>query len=145
MPAMSSGAAAIFLVGRVVFCSFFVIAGYTHVRGRPMLVAYARSAGFPVPYLARWPAGAWLWVASASVVLGIWPDIGSLMMAIFVVVTALYFHRFWEVEDSLQRRMQNQLFYRNLVALGGSLVMFAAFVSVGEDLRFTLTPPFFTL
>ena len=30
-------------------------------------------------------AGAWLLAASLSIALGIWPDLGSLMVAVFVV------------------------------------------------------------
>jgi hypothetical protein len=36
------------------------------------------------------------------------------------------------------------LFFRNLVALGACVVMFALFVTLGRALRFTITGPAFT-
>ncbi|MFL5813875.1 MAG: hypothetical protein ACJ763_09885, partial [Bdellovibrionia bacterium] len=40
-----------------------------------------------------------------SVALGIWADIGTLLIAAFVLPAALYFHRFWEVEEPNQRQI----------------------------------------
>jgi putative oxidoreductase len=76
---------------------------------------------------------------SLSVALGIWPDVGALMIGAFVIPAALYFHRFWEIDDPIQKQFQQQLFYRNLIILGASLVMFGAFVELGSDLPFTIT------
>ena len=49
----------------------------------------------------------------------------------------------WEVEDPMQRRMSSLLFYRNLSFFGASLVMFGAFVALGDGLRFSITGPLF--
>jgi len=43
----------------------------------------------------------------------------------------------------MQRRMGSLLFYRNLSFLGASLVMFGAFVALGDGLRFSITGPLF--
>src|SRR5206468_1306544 len=81
------------------------------------MIGYARSAELPVPILAGWPAGVWLLAASASITLGIWPDIGALMVAVFVVPAAWYFHRFWTMDDPDVRRTQALAFYRNVEIL----------------------------
>jgi len=65
------------------------------------------------------------------------------MVAAFVIPAAWWFHRFWEVEDPMQRRMSSLLFYRNLSFFGASLVMFGAFVALGDGLRFSITGPLF--
>ena len=106
---------------------------------------YARSAHFPAPLVAGWPAGVWLLAASLSIVLGIWPDVGSLMIGVFVVLAGLYFHRFWTLEDAAQREMQAGNFFRNVALLGASLAMLGLFVAAGEGLRFTITGPLFDL
>ena len=51
-------------------------------------------------------------------------DVGSLMVALFVVLAGLYFHRFWTIEDPAQRQMQSGNFFRNVALLGVSLMMF---------------------
>lgn len=142
---MSVEAGAIVLLGRILFVIFFgAVAGVAHIRQGEMMRGYARSQGFPIPYLAGWPAGVWLIAASLSILLGVWPDIGSLMIAAFVTPAALFFHKFWAQEDAMQKQNQTQLFYRNMIALGASFMLFGMFVTLGPELRFTITAPFFS-
>lgn len=141
---MSDVSGALVLGGRILFVVFFgAVAGVGHLRRGKMMQGYARSQGFPIPYLAGWPAGLWLLAASLSIALGIWPDLGTLMIAAFVIPAALFFHAFWRIEEQMQRLSQLQLFYRNVIALGASLVMFGFFVALGPALRFTITAPLF--
>src|SRR5438105_15297657 len=122
---MSGAAGIIVLVGRILFAAFFgPVAGVGHVRRSPMFEGYAKSAGFPVPAITGWPAGVWLLAGSVSIALGIWPDLGSLMVAAFVVPAALYFHAFWKVDDQAQRHTQRAFFWRNALTPGASLMMF---------------------
>ena len=97
----------------------------------------------PFPLLAGWPAGLWLLAGSASIVLGAWGDLGSLMLGLFVILAGGYFHRFWEVADPQQRHTQRMNFTRNVTYLGASLALFAVFASVGPALPLTLTGPVF--
>jgi uncharacterized membrane protein YphA (DoxX/SURF4 family) len=128
----------------MIFASYFgVVAGVGHIRRDQMMRGYARQAGFPVPWVAGWVAGLWLIVGALSVGLGIWPDLGSLMIGAFVIPAALFFHRFWILQDDAQKASQRQLFYRNVVILGASLVFFGTFVTLGSALRFSITGPLF--
>jgi len=47
------------------------------------------------------------------------------------------------LEDEMQKASQRQLFYRNLVILGAAIVFFGTFVTLGSELRFTITAPLF--
>jgi len=144
---VSTEAGLIFLAGRVLFGLYFaVVAGVGgHIRNSKMLEGYARSAGFPVAAIAGWPTGLWLVAGGLSVALGIWPDVGALMIAAFVVLGALYFHRFWEIDDQMQKMTQQQLFGRNVIALGTALILFGIFTAFGPELRFTIMQPLFDL
>jgi putative oxidoreductase len=141
---MSPAAGLILLAGRVLYSIFFVRSGVGHVKKHRSMGDYSRTASFPAPYLAGWPAGVWLLAASASIALGIWPDVGSLMLGVFVIPSALYFHRFWTIEDPAQRQAQLGSFVRNVALLGASLAMFGFFVSIGAGLRFAVTNPLFS-
>jgi putative oxidoreductase len=141
---MSDTAGVVVLVGRILFAFFFgAVAGVGHFKRDQMMREYAQQAGFPIPAIAGWVAGLWLILGALSVAAGIWPDLGSLMIGAFVIPAALFFHRFWTLEDEMQRTAQNQLFYRNLIALGAALVFFGTFVTLGSELRFTITAPLF--
>lgn len=96
-----------------------------------------------MPAVAGWPAGLWLITGGLLIALGVWPDVGTLMIAAFLIPAALWFHRFWSVEDQMQKMTQTQLFWRNMIALGASIAMFGMFVTLGEELRFTVTAPLF--
>jgi putative oxidoreductase len=82
-------------------------------------------------------------VGALSVALGVWPDVGALMIGLFVVVAAFSFHAYWKLEDATQQMNQSFLFWRNIIALGASVALFGLFASVGETLRFTVTAPLF--
>jgi putative oxidoreductase len=141
---MSDAAGIVVLIGRILFAYFFgAVAGVGHFRRDQMMRGYAQQAGFPVPAVAGWVAGLCLMFGAVSVALGIWPDLGSLMIGAFVIPAALFFHRFWTVEDEMQKMSQTQLFYRNLIILGASLVFFGTFVTLGSELRFAITAPLF--
>jgi uncharacterized membrane protein YphA (DoxX/SURF4 family) len=92
------------LIGRILFAYFFgAVAGVGHVKRDQTMRGYAPQAGFPVPAAAGWVAGLWLMFGAASVGLGIWPDVGSLMIGAFTIPAALFFHRFWTLDDEKQK------------------------------------------
>jgi putative oxidoreductase len=139
---VSAAAGVVVVVGRVLFALYF---------GAVASVATSASArtsrGTPRRWASRWcrwragRLGAWLMVAGLSVALGVWPDVGVLMIALFVAVAAFFFHAYWQIEDATQKMNQNFLFWRNIIALGASVALFGLFASLGEALRFTVTAP----
>jgi uncharacterized membrane protein YphA (DoxX/SURF4 family) len=141
---MSTAEGAVILVGRVLFAVFFVRSGWGHLTKADRMIGAAKAARLPVPYVAGWPSAVWLLAASASIALGVWPDIGALMVAVFVIPTTVYFHRYWSFDDAAQRQTQATAFFRNVEILGASLVMFGFFEAVGHALPFTLTGPLVT-
>jgi len=141
---VSDAAGVVVLIGRLVFAYYFgVVAGIGHFKKDQMMRGYAQQAGFPVPAVAGWVAGLWLMSGAVSLGLGIWPDLGSLMIGAFVIPAALFFHRFWSFEDEAQKTFQKTAFYRNLVILGASLVFFGTFVTLGSELRYSITGSLF--
>lgn len=143
---MSEAGSWIFLVGRVIFAlNFVAIAAPGHLRMSKMMEGFAKQMGFPVPQIAGWPSGLWLAACGLSISLGAWGDVGSLMVAVFVVIAGAFFHRFWEVEDEQQKPTQRQLFWRNVTFLGAALVLFVFYATLGHGLALTLTDPVFDL
>jgi putative oxidoreductase len=136
---MSGTGAIILLAGRVLFAIFAVTAGAAHIMKSDVFMGFAKSMNFPfVPITGR-PAGLWLVTGGLSVGLGVWPDIGSLMVLAFAVIAAGYFHRFWELDDEMQKMTQMQFFWRNTFIVGACLFMFATFVELGPELRYAIT------
>jgi putative oxidoreductase len=143
---MSDAAAWILLVGRIPFILFYLNSGiFFHLGQGSMAIGFATQMRFPVPMLAAWPSGLWLIAGSLSIVLGVWADVGALMLALFVIVAAAWFHPFWTIEDPQQRQTQQQNFIRNATFLGACLIIFAFFTTFGHDLPLTITDPLFDL
>lgn len=141
---MSDTGGVLVLVGRVVFSMFFFAAAMMHLTKPEQMIGYARAMRFPIPILGGYPAGLWLLAGALSVSLGIWPDIGALMLGLFVVITPKWFHRFWALQGD-EKQMQMQLFFRNMITLGAALVFFGMFAGLGEGLRYTITEPLFSI
>jgi putative oxidoreductase len=93
---MTASAGAVLLVGRVLFAVFFANAAYGHIKKHTMMTGYAKQTGLPVPVVAGWPAGVWLGAAAVSVAVGIWADLGALMIGAFVIPAAWFLPCFLE-------------------------------------------------
>ena len=141
---MSDAAGIIVLIGRLLFVIFPLwVSGYQfHIKNPKMAEGYAQAMAFPMPALAGIPTGVWLVVSSISIALGIFPDIGALMMAVFAAVAAWYFHRFWMMPED-QKQNQTMFFYRNVMIFAASLIMFGYFTGVG--VRYSITGPLIDL
>jgi putative oxidoreductase len=140
---MSTFGGVVLLIGRILFVALFVSAAQGHIRNHPRYVA-GSGKKLPFPILAGWPAGVFLLVAALSIVVGIWADIGSLMIAAFLVPAAVLFHPFWSQTDPAARRTHEAGFYRDVSLLGAALALFALFTAVGH-VPFALTGPALTL
>ncbi|MGH3650197.1 MAG: DoxX family protein [Acidimicrobiia bacterium] len=140
---MSEAVAIVLLVGRVIFAIQFVSGGLAHFKAGGQMVAYARAMGAPAASLGGWPAGVWMLAAGLSVALGIWPDVGALMIALWGIPTAYYIHGWWRYDDEQQKQNQQVVFMRNVAFIGGAIALFAAFVAFGDDLRYSITAPLF--
>jgi putative oxidoreductase len=135
---MSDASGAVLLAGRILFAVFFARAGYRHLRDGDQMTGFAQGVGFPMPTLASWPAGSWLIAGSVSIAVGIWPDIGALMLIAFLVPAAVWFHDFWKAPTE-QRMMQEQFFWRNVTLIAACVALFGIFTGLGQGLRYSLT------
>jgi putative oxidoreductase len=142
-PVVSTTDGVILLIGRVLFVALFVSAARGHIKNHPR---YVEGSGkkLPFPILAGWPAGVFLMIASVSIVAGIWADIGSLMIAAFLIPAAVLFHPFWSQTDPVARRTHEASFYRDMSLLGAALALFALFAATGH-VPFAVTGPAFNL
>ena len=136
---MSTLGGVILLIGRICFVALFVSAARGHIKNHPR---YVEGSGkkLPIPILAGWPAGVFLLAASISILAGIWADIGSLMIAAFLVPAAVLFHPFWSESDPTARRTHEMSFYRDVSLLGAALALFALFAAAGH-VPFAVTGP----
>ena len=81
-------------------------------------------------------------VAGLMVVLGVWGDIGALVLAVNAFLFATFMHPFWKMDADVQED-EIQHFLKDMTICGGQIVLFWVFNQVGEAAPLTLTDPFF--
>src|SRR5919106_3274233 len=95
----------VFLIGRILFAVPFVLSGLTNHFSRQG-VEYARNYNAPAPELTVPLSGAAIVTGGLSVALGIWGDLGALVLAAFALAVPPIMHAFWRGEGAQAQQMQ---------------------------------------
>jgi putative oxidoreductase len=122
----------------------FIQSGSTvHLLKRQMGVEYARSYNVPAPELTVPLTGVMAVVGGLMVLLGLWGDLGALLLVAFLIPVTWYMHGFWRETDPMQRVNQMTHFSKNVALLGGALILFYAWNQLQGDAGLSLTDPLF--
>jgi len=120
----ATGADIVFVVARVLFGGVLAFTGLNHFRNVEEMTGYAEFKGLPAPKLSVLGSGFVLVFGGASVILGILPAIGAGMLAVFLVVSAVLMHDFWNFEGE-ESQTELTSFLKNVYGAGGALVFVA--------------------
>ena len=113
----------LFLIGRLLYGGFFLFNGFRHFAGAGQMAPYAASRNVPAPRAAILGSGVLLLLGGASILLGAWPRLGVLCIALFLIPVTFMMHNYWKDTDP-QMRMMNQIqFHKNLALLGAALMI----------------------
>jgi uncharacterized membrane protein YphA (DoxX/SURF4 family) len=131
------------LIGRILFAYLFLSSGVNHFLQRNNMAGYAGAKGVPMPMASTLASGALQILGGLSVLLGIWADLGSLLIAVFIIPTAVLMHAFWKETDAQAKMMAMIQFNKDLALGGAALALMGLFSIAGDDLGLTLTGPLF--
>jgi putative oxidoreductase len=126
------------LLGRIVFAFMFVMSGVKHFRQREGMVAYSRAMEAPAPEVGVPLTGAMILAGGLLIALGLWADLGALLIFAFLVPTAYFMHGYWRLEDPQQRQGQKIHFEKNLSLAGAALLVFFLFNQFGPEIGLTI-------
>jgi uncharacterized membrane protein YphA (DoxX/SURF4 family) len=133
------------LIGRVIFALLFLSSGVGHLMQTDSMAGYAQARGVPSPRVAVQLSGLLLLVGGLSVLLGVWADLGALLLLLFLVPTAVLMHGFWRETDPNARQLETIQFTKDIALAGAAFALFGFFAGVGHDLGLTITGPLFNL
>lgn len=133
----------IVLIGRILFSVLFLNSAVGHFTHRQQMAGYASSRGVPASEVAVPASGVLLALGGLSVLLGIWADLGALLLVIFLVPTAVLMHGFWRETDPQSRQLEMIQFLKDVSLAGAALMLFAFFAHT-DDLGLTITGPLFS-
>ncbi len=134
----------IVLIGRILFAGLFLGSAFGHLTQSKQMAGYAESKGIPQAQLAVLSSGVLILLGGLMVLLGVWADLGSLLLVLFLVPTAVLMHAFWKDTDPQSKQMEMVGFNKD-IALAGAAVMLFAFFAYVDDLGLTITGPLFNL
>lgn len=108
------------LLGRILIAALFLPAGFGKISGFAGTVAYATSAGLPMPQIGVPIAIVVEIVGSLAILLGWQARWAALILGFFTLVASFFFHNFWGVPAEAAG-MQQLLFWKNIAVVGGLL------------------------
>ncbi|WP_252088828.1 DoxX family protein [Pseudomonas sp. MWU13-3659] len=112
----------ILLLARLLLVILFVLSGWSKLTGFEGTVAYMTSLGAPAPMLAAAIAVIMEFLVGILLILGFYTRPLALLLALFVLGTALLGHPFWNMVDP-ERSANMTQFLKNLSIIGGLLVL----------------------
>lgn len=129
------------LIARILFAGIFLTSAVGHLTATEMMTGYTASRGVPLPKLNVVLSGVLLAIGGLSVLLGVYGDVGALILAALMLGVAVMMQHFWT--DEGEARMQTQIqFFKDLALAGGALAFFLLFRA--GDVPYALTAPFFS-
>jgi putative oxidoreductase len=133
----------VFLIGRILFVIPFVLSLQIHLINREQGVQYARMYNVPLAELGVPLTGLMALGGGVSVLLGIWGDLGALLIAGFLFLITPFMHAFWREQDPMQRGNQMAHFTKNFALAGGALVLFYLWNQLQGNAGLSITDPLF--
>jgi putative oxidoreductase len=134
----------LFLVARILFAIIFVFSGATvHLLQRRQGIEYARMYRVPMAELGVPLTGVVALAGGVMVALGLWGDLGALLLAAFLLLITPYMHAFWRETDPMQKQLQMSQFIKNTALLGGALALFYVWNQLQGDAGLSITDPLF--
>ncbi|MET9958634.1 DoxX family membrane protein [Streptomyces sp. NPDC006326] len=133
------------LIGRVLFVVLFATSAVNHLTRSKAMAGYTASRGIPFATAAVLASGVVLGAGAVSVAVGLWADLGALLLAAFCFSAAVLMHGFWAEKDPQAKMAEQSHFFKDLALGGAALVIFAFFAYAGHDLGLMVTGPALSL
>ena len=134
----------LFLLGRIALALVFLFWGSTvHLLQARQGIEYARMYRVPAPDVLVPLSGLMAVVGALSVILGIWADLGALLLIAFLLTVAFFMHAFWRETDEQMKANQMAHFMKNIAMTGGALVLFYTYNHLQGDAGLSITDPLF--
>ena len=134
----------VLIIGRVLFSLIFVASGVAHLTKLQAMTGYAQYKKVPAAKLSVIVTGLMLIIGGLYVALGIYADLGGLLLAIFLILSAFKMHNFWTITDEQAKQAEMTSFMKNIALAGAALIIFVL-VGTGGEFGPSITEGIFNL
>ena len=131
--------AAVLVIARILFAFMFIMSGINHLvpKNVAAMTGYAQFKKVPMAKLSVQLSGVLLALSGLSIILGIYADLGALVVAVLLVLMAVKMHDFWAA-DAATKQSEMISFMKNISMAGGALFIFAIAAQEGSNIGWTL-------
>ena len=129
-------------IGQILFALIFVNSGISHLTKLDAMTGYAKYKKVPAAKLSVVVSGLMILTGGIFVGLGIYADLGALLLAIFLIPTAFLMHNLWKETDPTSKMNETISFFKDLSLAGAALIIYAL-VAGGAELGINITGSFF--
>lgn len=112
-----------FLIGRLLFGGYFIMAGINHFKKTAQLSQFAAAKKVPKPDVAVRVTGSMLLAGGTSILLGVKPKLGAAAILGFLAGVSPLMHDFWKQQSPEQRMNDMVNFTKNVALAGGALAL----------------------
>lgn len=113
-----------FLLARLLFGGILAFMGLNHFLDTESMTGYAEFKGLPAPRLSVLASGGLLVFGGLSIITGALPAVGAGALALFLAVSAVTMHDFWNLEGE-DKDNEMVSFLKNWYGVGGALLFLA--------------------
>jgi putative oxidoreductase len=122
----------VMIIGRVLFALVFLASGINHFTKTQAMTGYAQFKKVPAAKASVLLSGLLMVLGALSVVLGVYADLGALVLAVLLLAMALKMHDFWAQSDPQAKQTETVAFFKNLSMAGAALFIFALVANGGD-------------
>ncbi|HTK33588.1 MAG TPA: DoxX family protein [Candidatus Paceibacterota bacterium] len=117
--------ALVFLIARIVLGLYWLETAYNHLVKSAGLIGYAQMKGVKSPKVAIIGSGILALLGGLSIILGIRPHYGILLLVIFLLGVSFKMHAYWKAEDPMQKMNERINFTKNIALAAAILALVA--------------------
>jgi len=132
----------VLIIGRVLFALIFINSGISHLTKLEAMTGYATYKKVPAAKLSVIVSGVMILIGGLYIALGIYADLGALLIALFLIPAAFLMHAFWKETDATAKQNESIGFFKDLSLAGAALIIFAL-VGAGAEFGPSITSAFF--
>ena len=114
----------IYLTGRVVIGLYFLVPGISKVLSFPEYIQIVTINEVPFPAFSLILVILCQLIFGSSIILGRFLKLGSLILAINIILFNFYIHDFWNINDVINQKHEMQNFIKNIAILAGLLILY---------------------
>jgi putative oxidoreductase len=114
-----------FLIGRIIFSAFWLMSASDHSTKLDDMTQYAKAKGVPFPKVAVAGTGVLELLGGASMLLGVYPAVGIILLIVFMLGATFQMHTFWTVTEPQMKQADLIHFLKNMAITGALLMLLA--------------------